>query len=138
MKLSKVDVASYQGIGFMDLDIEQPVLLISGKNGSGKSSFRDAVEFAVTGVSSRVAHMKDYGSLVRIGADAKKAGVRADLGGFIFDRKVATGKSRLEGAAPDFPGVLPHLLGSQLFAELDHKTKAALLFNVTKVKRSQP
>jgi len=134
MKLSQVKIESYQGIGFMDLDIEQPVLLVSGGNGSGKSSLRDAIEFAVTGSSSRVPLKKDYESLVRVGADGKKANVAVELGGFKFNRKVLTGAGK---DLPDYPAVLPHLLGSKRFAGLDHKTKAGLLFNVTQVKRDQ-
>jgi hypothetical protein len=134
MQLSKIEIESYQGIGFMDLDIEQPVLLVSGRNGSGKSSLRDAIEFAVTGVSSRVPLKKNYESLVRVGADSKKAHVDVDLGGFKFARKVTSGSGK---DLPDYPAVLPHLLGSKRFADLDHKTQAKLLFTVTSVKRDQ-
>jgi energy-coupling factor transporter ATP-binding protein EcfA2 len=135
VRIEKIDIVGYQGIQFLSLDIEHPVVLIGGKNGTGKTTIRDAIRFAMTSESGRVKHKKDYNQLVRIGTDPKDAQVGVVVDGFTFGRKVASGKAAHEEV--DYPIVLPHLLGSSRFALLPHKEQAALLFRVTGVKRDQ-
>ena len=50
MKLSKVKIAGFRGIKeCIELDIPQGFLVITGRNGSGKSTICDAIEYAITG-----------------------------------------------------------------------------------------
>lgn len=132
MKLSKITVQSYQGINHFDLDVDQPILLVCGKNATGKSSLRDAVRFALTAESDRVKLKKEYPALVRLGANPKDAKVSVTLDGFTWVRSVASGEASTD--LPDVPLVLPFLLGHSRFAELDRGMQTKILFNVTGVR----
>lgn len=133
MRLTNLLIHGYQGVIHLDLDIEKPVVLIAGENATGKTTLRDAIQFAITGESSRVRLKKEYPQLVRVGSNPKESEVSVTVGGFTYQRNVASGKGK--GGAADYPAVLPHLLGSTHFARLDRKEQADLLFAVTGVKR---
>lgn len=133
MKIERLDAVGYQGLNHLALDIERPIVLVAGHNATGKSSIRDAIQYAMTGVSGRVRLKKDYDQLVRIGSDPKNALVALSVDGFVFKRKVATGAAGHEER--DYPLVLPHLLGSTRFALLDTKEQSRLLQIVTGVQR---
>lgn len=133
MNITKLVIQSFQGVNFLDLEFTKPIVLISGKNATGKSSIRDAIRFALTGESGRVKLKKDYPALVRIGADAKKSSVSVTVGGFTSTRSVATGKTG--GDERDTPLVLPYLLGHSQFVRLPRTDQNSILFTVAKVKR---
>lgn len=135
MKISNITISGYQGINYLNLDIDKPIVLIAGKNGSGKTTLRDAIQFAITGESSRVNVKKNYPQLVRVGSDSKKSMCSITAGGFTFQRGVATGKAKTD--APDFPEILPLLLGNRSFTEMDDKDKAKTLFSVAGIKRDR-
>ena len=133
MRIESLSVTGYQGLNFLALDFPQPITLISGKNATGKTSVKDAIEFALTGISRRVKLKKNYDQLVRVGSDPKNSQVSLVVDGFTFSRKTASGKAGHEDR--DHPEVLPHLLGSSRFALLPHVDQSRLLFSVSGVKR---
>lgn len=136
MRVEKLVVAGYQGLNYLNLEFTTPITLIAGKNATGKSSLRDAIKFVMVGDSDRVALKKDYGNLVRVGSDPKKAQIDMTVDGFTFTRKVATGKAG--HGDRDTPLVLPHLLGSSRFAQLNNDEQTRLLYAVSRVKRDVP
>lgn len=50
MRLSRIEVAGFRGIrSKLEIEVPPGFLIISGRNGSGKTSICDAIEFALTG-----------------------------------------------------------------------------------------
>jgi chromosome segregation ATPase len=131
LKISNLTIQSFQGIDYLKLDINKnkPITLIGGKNATGKTSIKDAIRLALTGESGRVGLKKDYIDMVRRGANAKEAFVSITADGFTWNRGVATGKS--EEALPDYPFVLPYLLGDTKFAELPSREQMPILYKIT-------
>ena len=64
MKITQIDVKNFQGLHYAALAVSEPVLLVSGGNGAGKSSLLDAIAMAYTGNPSRVTLKRDIKSLI--------------------------------------------------------------------------
>jgi hypothetical protein len=71
MKIKSIKIANFEGLRTADMQLHAPITMVSGKNGTGKSSLRDAVVMALSGQPTRVSLKKDYGQLV---AEGSKAG----------------------------------------------------------------
>ncbi|MCO6428907.1 AAA family ATPase, partial [Nitrosomonas communis] len=54
MKLTKLSINNLLGIKEADIENPKKIVFVSGANGAGKSSIRDAVALAMTGDLSRV------------------------------------------------------------------------------------
>ncbi len=65
MKLNRLQIKHFVGIGNADIDFETPVTLFVGSNNQGKSSVRDAIEFGLTGKCRAGDKWKDAKELVR-------------------------------------------------------------------------
>lgn len=65
MKLKRLFIKDFLGIENAEVMLEKPVVLIVGENNAGKSTIKDAIEFALTGqVYSRgISKAKDFGKL---------------------------------------------------------------------------
>ena len=131
MRVTNLTIQSFQGIDYIDLNIlkKTPITFIAGKNASGKTSVRDAIRFALIGDSDRVALKKDYPDMVRKGANAKEAFVSITADGFTWKRNVASGQSDTD--LPDYPMVMPYLMGHTRFSELPSREKMPILFSIT-------
>ena len=116
MKLSTLTISNFLGARDVRLDLQAPVTLVCGANGSGKSSCRDALDLALTGALHRVALKKDAGALVTEGA--QKA--RISVAGHELAVEVgisAAGKMARTGASLEaMPDLLPYVLNGQRFA----------------------
>lgn len=60
MRITKISMAGFRGVrGRLDLAVQDGFLVITGRNGSGKSTVCDAIEFALTGRLSRFEARKE-------------------------------------------------------------------------------
>lgn len=128
MKITSIQTSNFLGARDVNLALANPVALIAGKNGAGKSSIQEAVRMALTGEPVRVSLKKEYGALLSEGADAGFAEVRFD-----DDRMCSIvlpgGKgSHAEAAA------LPYVLDAQRFARMNDNERRQFLFGLMGVK----
>ena len=83
MRLTNIEVENILAARSVNIRVTEPVLLIAGKNETGKSSTRDAIAMALTGDLPRVEHKKDLAAAVSTGASHGKAFVRSDSYGAV-------------------------------------------------------
>jgi len=124
MQIQSIQVKNFQGVSNIAVQVSAPVLFVTGHNGAGKSSLRDAIRLALTGAASRVSLKKDYAHMVKDGT--KKA-----------DIIIATDEGAYNYALPTAKGVhsdskfLPLCIDAAAFTsmKLDERRKA--LFELT-------
>ncbi len=132
MKIQSIQTSNFLGARSVDLKLSKTVAMISGKNGSGKSSLQEAVRMALTGEPVRVQHKKDYGALITEGQESGFASVStADLGDFAI--VLPSGKGNHCDIA-----ALPYILDAQRFASLDDNARRSFLFGLMGVKLDGP
>lgn len=73
MRITKIEVANVAGLARADINLSTPVLLVAGANMAGKSSLKDAISMAMTGVPARVSKKKDLDQMVHDGAKKGRA-----------------------------------------------------------------
>lgn len=133
MKIDKIEVANFIGLHRADIAITTPILMVIGKNESGKSSLRDAISSAIIGDPVRVKLKKDYGQLLH--DDAKKGRVTLlSDGELLAEYKLPAGEhtcEKIQGAE-----FLPHVINPALTASLDDKALRTMLFQLTRCKAS--
>lgn len=125
MQINKIDITNFQGLHHAALVVSEPLLLVSGGNGAGKSSLMDAIAMALEGKPRRVSLKKELGQLITDGN--KKGSVT-----------VATSEGEFAIALPAGKGVqmvdqpfLPFVLDASRFAALDSKARRKVLFDLT-------
>lgn len=129
MRITNITVTNFQGLRNAALVVSEPLLLVSGHNGAGKSSLLDAISMAFTGQPRRVSLKKEVGQLVTEGAKKGEAHVT-----YLGDQGEQSAWVMLPGGktAPllDEP-FLPFVLDAQRFAALDGKERRKALFELT-------
>ena len=130
MRITNITVTNVQGLRNAALTVSEPLLLVSGDNGAGKSSLLDAVSMAFTGQPRRVSLKKDLGQLVN--DDAKKGEAHVAYTDVAGESQTAWmmlpgGKSVV---IPDAP-FLPFVLEAAKFAALDGKERRKVLLDLT-------
>lgn len=130
MRITNITVTNVQGLRNAALAVSEPLLLVSGDNGAGKSSLLDAISMAFTGQPRRVSLKKELGQLVTEGA--KKGEAHVDYVDAAGESQTAWmmlpgGKSVV---IPDAP-FLPFVLEAAKFAALDGKDRRKVLFDLT-------
>lgn len=65
MRLKKLTISNFVGIEEAELSFEKPVTLTVGRNNQGKSTIRDAIQFALTGRCRAMRFGKEVGHVVR-------------------------------------------------------------------------
>lgn len=129
MRLTNITANNFQGLRHAALDVSEPLLLISGDNGAGKSSLLDAVSMAMTGTPRRVKLKKDLAELVTEGA--KKGEAVISWAGADGDESAAIALPSGKGSPlVDMP-CLPFVLDASKFAALDEKDRRKMLFELT-------
>lgn len=125
MQINHIDITNFQGLHHAALAVSEPLVLVSGGNGAGKSSLMDAIAIALTGQPRRVSLKKDMGKLVTEGK--KKGAVSVLTPEGEFGIALPTGK----GVHMAEETMLPFLLDASRFAALDGKERRKLLFELT-------
>jgi DNA repair exonuclease SbcCD ATPase subunit len=117
MKLSLIEVEGFRGIrAHLKINVPQGFLIVTGRNGSGKSTICDAVEFALTGIISKYDDSKERGESTEqyiwwrgrraAAANFVRLGMRDEAGNEILITRTPTsvtlsGASELEGTLCD-------------------------------------
>lgn len=130
MRITNIEVTNFQGLRHAALAVSEPVLLVSGFNGAGKSSLLDAISMALTGQPRRVSLKKDMAKLVTEGA--KKGEAVVSWTGATGEQESAAVALPSGKGAPlvDLP-CLPFVLDASKFAALDEKERRRVLFGLT-------
>ena len=137
MRISNIFVSNFLGITAADVKIDAPVALLCGRNGSGKSSIRDAVALALTSDLGRVAMKKEAPALIHDGADAAVCEL-TDADGSVWGVTIIKGGKITEtpkGGAQD--PTMSYVLDAQRFAQLDATERRAFLYGLMGVKTDQ-
>lgn len=127
MRIDRIEVQNFLRIkGLFSADLA-PLTLVSGANGVGKSSLRDAILFTFTGDPGRAGRQtKTSKELVHRGAEGGSVCVHYD-GDKSITRDVGSGA--LLGPKAEFPAALPFVLRAEDFAK-DTTDRRSVLFNV--------
>jgi DNA repair exonuclease SbcCD ATPase subunit len=133
MKIDAIEIKNFLGVREFDATLEKPVTLISGYNGSGKSSIHEAVRMALTGEFNRVALKKDFPRLVHDGEKRASVILRGTTGldqrSWILNIDLPSGKGQ------DWSEVtqLRYVLDAQKFARLDANDRRKFLFDLMNI-----
>lgn len=125
MRLNQFEINHFQGLHHAALVVSAPLLLVSGGNGAGKSSFLDAISMALTGQPRRVSLKKDIAQLITEGH--KKGDVTLGTENGVFSVTLPNGKGVHLVDEP----FLPFVLDASRFAAIDGKERRKLLFELT-------
>jgi hypothetical protein len=135
MRISAITAKNFIGARDVDLKLSRPVLLVCGKNHSGKSSIAQAVRMALTGEPSRVVLKKEYKLLVSDDAEVGYAVVEHDGG----QSAITLPNGAHEQTGSRRPSeLLPFVLDAQRFASLDANERRQLLFALTGISIGGP
>lgn len=129
MKIHHIHVENLLGARQIDLAITQPIALIAGLNGAGKSSLRDAISLALTADLCRISKKGEAAALISEGAAAARVFVQTSE----RDYEVAISKAGkiTDGAAGTEPhAALPFVLDAARFARLTDTDRRAMLFGL--------
>lgn len=131
-RLSSIHIRNFVGLAAVDMQDMPPVTLVAGRNGSGKSSLRDAIALALTGELTRVHLKKDAGGLVRFGAAEAVCEVKNTDGDTWTTKITAAGKitSPIGKKGTEADPVLPLVLDAQRFARLEPNDRRSFLFSL--------
>jgi len=137
MKINHLLLKDFLGVKLIDVELAQPVQLFAGRNGSGKSSVRDAVALAITGTLPRIGVKKEAGELVRAGqagSDCEVHTLTEGVAGATYSFGIsAAGKlSQPKNLRPEFGLVVE----AQRFASMEPDARRSFLLELMKVKMS--
>ncbi|WP_337881833.1 AAA family ATPase [Chromobacterium haemolyticum] len=135
MKITAIIAKNFQGLRHAGLSLSSRIALIAGDNGAGKSSLRDAIAMALSGLPSRVAKKKDFGQLVMDGQKGASVSVEFD-DGRVATLKLPDGKVVFAGGgalddSESFRAALPFALNPPAFAAADPDARRTALFALT-------
>lgn len=129
MKINRIQIDNFLGIKSVDATLDTPIALFCGRNGSGKSSIREAVRMAITGEAVRVNLKKEYDQLVADGAKAGGAMISVNEDQH-YAFNVPDGKVSADEDLPTGASIAVALDG-QRFASMSADEKRTFLFSVT-------
>ncbi|THF58040.1 ATP-binding protein [Pseudothauera rhizosphaerae] len=135
MKLHHIAIHNFLGARTVDLPLAQPVTLLAGANGAGKSSLRDAISLALTADLCRVSKRGEAAALISEGAAAARVFIQTDE----RDYEVAISKAGkiTDSAAGNEPhAALPFVLDPARFARLTDTERRAMLFGLLGIETS--
>ena len=128
MQLKRLKINNFVGIPAADIEFDRPVSLFVGKNNQGKSSVKDAIEFAFTGKCRGLAKFNEVGNLVH---GDKGMGVELDYID-IGSGEINTIKRTASTASRNVNGqsVLRYCLNPHEFIRLQAKERGRVLAEV--------
>ena len=135
MKIHHITIQNFLGARQIDMAVEQPITLLAGMNGAGKSSLKDAISLALTADLCRVSKKGDAAQLVSDGAASARVFVQTNA----QDIEVAISKAGkiTDGAAGSEPHpALPFLIEPARFARLTDAERRAFLFGLLGIETS--
>lgn len=124
MELQSIQVKNFQGVSNISVAVNAPVLLVTGHNGAGKSSLRDAIRLALTGAASRVSLKKDYGNMIKDGTKKADVIIGTDEGAYNYALPAA------KGVHSDNP-YLPLCIDAAAFASMKADDRRKALFELS-------
>lgn len=130
MHIDRITITNFQGLRHAALALSEPLLLVSGANGAGKSSLLDAISLAMNASLRRVNQKKDAGQLVTEGAKGCSIEVQTTDQHFHVEITKA-GKITDSAAGLEPHPALPFVLDAARFAGLDGKERRRVLFELT-------
>lgn len=127
MKLSRIEIANFQGLRSARLQLKAPVLLCAGANGAGKSTLLEGIRLALLGNPERVGLKKELGKLVTDGC--KRGGVDVITANQLhYSYSLPDGKHQ---APVDLGNHIGYVLDAQNFARATPDVRRATLFALT-------
>lgn len=135
MKIHSIHVDGFLGARQVDIALVEPITLIAGQNGAGKSSLRDAISFALIADLCRVSKKGDAAALISEGASAACVQIQADAGDFEVHISKA-GKITDHAAGREPHPALPFVLDPARFAQLPEADRRIMLFGVLGIETS--
>ena len=134
MKLNRIEISNFIGIGRADIDMSKAVLVVSGENAVGKSSLADAVSCSFLGKPRRVDAKKELGQLLHNGAEKGRVSIAFDDNDDGAEFRLPKGDHHVS----EFVGAefMPAVLDPQLFARMSDDERRTFLFKLTAVKAS--
>lgn len=124
MELQSIQIKNFQGVSNVSVAVNAPVLLVTGHNGAGKSSLRDAIRLALTGAASRVSLKKDYGNMIKDGTKKADVIIGTDEGAYNYALPTA------KGVHSDNP-YLPLCIDAAAFASMKADDRRKALFELS-------
>jgi energy-coupling factor transporter ATP-binding protein EcfA2 len=134
MKVTRLAVRNFCGAFRIDVEPTEPVVLICGSNGAGKSSLIEALRFAALGDGggARVVKSGDWPLLVSEGSREAVIAlhVEHDDGRSIRRVSLPEGVTTADGPPIPQPEYLPFVLDPTLFASVPTDERRMLLFHL--------
>jgi len=124
VRLKGIEIKRFAGIREAQIDLGRPVTMFIGRNAQGKSSIRDAIAFALTGMARGITKAKDHALLANDGGKAMEVTLTyEDEGDDCITRRDAKGGFK---GALDSP-LIAYCLEPLRFMGLAAKERAAIL-----------
>lgn len=132
MRLKQFIIEGVLGARSVAVACEQPVTLIAGKNGAGKSSVRETFVQTLIGDTVRVALKKEYGQLVN--GHAKKGRATIEFDTMSATLVLPSGDRKGTGSLPTSDELFALCLEPEKFARMSEKDRRTALFDLMRVK----
>lgn len=135
MKLHSIHIDNFLGARTIDLPVVEPINLIAGMNGAGKSSIKDAISLALTADLCRVSKKGDAAELISEGASSARVLVQTAERDFEVTISKA-GKITDSAAGTEPHAALPFVLDPARFARLTDTERRTMLFGLLGIETS--
>jgi len=130
LKITQIQIENFLGIEVLTLPLTAPINLLIGENEAGKSSVRDALQWALTGTARGLKTHQEQAALIRNGAKGAEVTITLADGATIIRRKTPKSPATVTGEVPE--GTLSPLILCDPFTFLSwpEDQRRELLFKV--------